>query len=227
MESSQVIGSDKTDKLKAPQTDKRCTTRTDQDRLLLSVVERLNATQQEPILPTMATTTSMASDPPSGPTPFDLDTYIGRYPVGSESRLQRLLFIAGKTRDHPELSKQAYVLAERHMRENLNVRCYKEVFGDSSNKGEVVYDTAWVQETELSIQTSTETLEARLSAAQAQLQKEAIRTAYLANGEFARQRGDLQQALRAVMRSRDYCTNRSQTAHVCLLIIELAMDTSE
>jgi len=160
-----------------------------------------------------------------GPTPFDLEAYIGRYPAGSESRLQRLLFIARKTQDHSELTKQAYVLAERHMRENLNVRCYKDVFGDNTNKGEIVYDAAWVQETELNSQTSMETLEARLSAAQAHLQKEAIRTAYLAIGEFARQRGDLQQALRAVMRSRDYCTNRSQTAHVCLLIIELAMDT--
>jgi hypothetical protein len=174
------------------------------------------------------TSIDMASDdPPVGPTPFDLETYIGRYPVGSESRLQRLLFIAEKTQDLPELSKQAYVLAERHMRENLNVRCYKDVFGDNSNKGEIVYDTVWVQETESSTQASLETLEARLSAAQAQLQKEAIRTAYLAIGEFARQRGDLQQALRAVMRSRDYCTNRSQTAHVCLLIIELAMDKSK
>lgn len=160
------------------------------------------------------------------PEPFDLETYITRYPVTSETRLQRLLFIAKHATDN-KLSKDAYLLAERQIRENLNVRCYKEVFGDSMQKSGITYDPSWVEETEVATQTSLETLEGRLSAAQAHLQKEAIRMAYLAIGEFSRQRGDLQQALRAVMRSRDYCTSRSQTGHVCLLVIELAMDTSE
>lgn len=167
----------------------------------------------------------MASDAPSTPAPFDLETYTGRYPVDSESRLQRLLFIAEKTQD-PELSKQAYQLAAKHMKGSQNVRAYRLAFG-SGSKGGVVYDADWVQETEITSHTSMEMLEGRLSAAQAHLQKEAIRTAHLAIGEFCKQRGDLQQALRAVMRSRDYCTNRNQTAHVCLLVIELAMDTSK
>jgi len=158
------------------------------------------------------------------PEPFDLETYITRYPVTSETRLQRLLFIAKHATDN-DLSRDAYLMAERQIRENLNVRCYKEVFGHSMQKSGVTYDPSWVEETEIATQTSLETLEGRLSAAQAHLQKEAIRMAYLAIGEFSRQRGDLQQALRAVMRSRDYCTSRSQTGHVCLLVIELAMDT--
>ena len=166
----------------------------------------------------------MADVPPvDAAAPFDLATYIGRYPVGSESRLQRLLFIAEKD---PALSQQAYQLADRHFRETQNVRGYKQIFG-AGNKVGIVYDTAWVQDTERLVHSALETLEARLSAAQAQLQKEAIRTAYLAIGDFLRQRGDLPAALRAVMRSRDYCTNRSQTAHVCLLVMELAMNMSK
>lgn len=165
---------------------------------------------------------------------FDLVTYISRYPVGSESRLQRLLFIA----EHdPEMSAEAYQLAEHHFRETNNVRGYKQVFGTSGNSiknsnggggsSMVTYDAAWVQDTERLTQTAMETLEGRLSAAQAQLQKEAIRTAHLAMGDFLRQRGDLSGALAAVMRSRDYCTSRAQTAHVCLLVIELAMSMSK
>mmetsp|Transcript_28246 Transcript_28246/g.41731 ORF Transcript_28246/g.41731 Transcript_28246/m.41731 type:complete len:453 (-) Transcript_28246:1285-2643(-) len=166
----------------------------------------------------------MALDSTYNPEPFDLEAYIARYQVTSETRLQRLLFVAKNTTDY-DVSREAYRMAERQLLENSNVRCYKDVFGDSTQKSGIAYDSAWVEETEIATQTSMETLEGRLSAAQAHLQKEAIRMAYLAIGEFSRQRGDLQQALRAVMRSRDYCTSRNQTGHVCLLVIELAMDT--
>lgn len=69
-----------------------------------------------------------------------------------------------------------------------------------------------------------ETLEARLSTAQAHLAKEAIRTAYLALAEFHRLRGDLRESLRRVLRSRDFCTNTRQSGQVCLMVIELGVD---
>ncbi|KAI2507261.1 26S proteasome subunit RPN7 [Fragilaria crotonensis] len=165
----------------------------------------------------------MAAAPPVDvAAPFDLATYIDRYPAGSETRLQRLLFIANKD---TEVSAQALQLVERHFRETQNVRGYKQVFGGGDRRtGCIVYDSVWVQDTERLTQSALATLEARLSAAQAQLQKEAIRTAYLAIGDFLRQRGDLPAALRAIMRSREYCTTRAQTAHVCLVIIEMAMN---
>ena len=157
-------------------------------------------------------------------TTFDLEAYIARYPSMSENRLQRLLYIAQKAQD-ADLSNKAYQLAERQMKETQNTRRYKAVFGNGAPaKTGISYDHAWVEETEATAQMTHDTLEGRLSAAQAHLQKEAIRTAYLAIGEFHRQRGDLQSAMRAVLRSRDYCTNRGQTAHVCLLVMELAMD---
>ena len=182
--------------------------------------------------------------------PFDLVTYIDRYPAGSETRLQRLLFIAFNNNNNNnkgssssfEVSAQALRLVELHFRETQNVRSYKQVFG-GGDKGQpqpqpggggggagvvITYDAAWVQDTERSTQSALETLEARLSAAQAQLQKEAIRTAYLAIGDFlVKQGGDLPAALRAIMRSREYCTTRAQTAHACLQIIEMAMNMSK
>ena len=164
----------------------------------------------------------MADVPPiDAASPFDLAAYIARYPVGSESRLQRLLFIA---KQDPDLSAQALQLAELHFQETQNVRGYKIVFGREKGGGGILYDAVWVQETERLTHSALETLEARLSASQAQLHKEAIRMAYLAIGDFLRQRGDLPGALRAVLRSREYCTTRPQTAHVCLLVIELAMN---
>ncbi|KAG7345988.1 26S proteasome subunit RPN7-domain containing protein [Nitzschia inconspicua] len=57
---------------------------------------------------------------------MDLDAYIGRY-VGA-TRLQRLLLIAKTTPDEA-LAQQAFDLAETQMKEDGNVRKYKEVFG--------------------------------------------------------------------------------------------------
>lgn len=64
---------------------------------------------------------------------FDLETYIGRYNPTSETRLQRLLFIGERSSDQA-VSKLAYELAERQMKECGNVRRYKEVFGPRVGK---------------------------------------------------------------------------------------------
>lgn len=117
-------------------------------------------------------------------------------------------------------------MAEQQMKQTGNFRRYKQVFADNPVH-DLTYDTAWVEQSEAAALQSMETLEGRLSAAQAHLNKEAIRTAYLAIAEFASEKGDLDGAMRAVLRSREYCTNRIQTAQVCLLIMELAMDLRE
>mmetsp|Transcript_33051 Transcript_33051/g.72482 ORF Transcript_33051/g.72482 Transcript_33051/m.72482 type:complete len:569 (+) Transcript_33051:165-1871(+) len=88
----------------------------------------------------------------------------------------------------------------------------------------LLYDTTFVSNTERTSLMHLETLEARLSTAQAHLAKEAIRTAYLALAEFHRLRGDLKESLRHVLRSRDFCTNTRQTGQVCLMVIELGVD---
>mmetsp|Transcript_17296 Transcript_17296/g.26762 ORF Transcript_17296/g.26762 Transcript_17296/m.26762 type:complete len:516 (-) Transcript_17296:158-1705(-) len=149
---------------------------------------------------------------------FDLETYIGRYHPSSETRLQRLLFI-GEHAPDPGGSSLAWDLAERQMRECGNVRKYREVFSSRAS-----FDAEWADETAAAAQQQLEVLEGRLAAAQSHLNKEAIRAAYLALGDFHRRRGELRDAMRVVLRSREYCTNRGQTGHVCLLVMELAID---
>ena len=88
----------------------------------------------------------------------------------------------------------------------------------------LTFDATFASTTENTSLMHLETLEARLSTAQAALAKEAIRTAYLALAEFHRLRGDLRESLRRVLRSRDFCTNTRQTGQVCLMVIELGVD---
>ena len=81
-------------------------------------------------------------------------------------------------------------MAEQQMKQTGNFRRYKQVFADNPVH-DLTYDTAWVEQSEAAALQSMETLEGRLSAAQAHLNKEAIRTAYLAIAEFASEKGDL------------------------------------
>lgn len=65
-------------------------------------------------------------------------------------------------------------------------------------------------------------LTGRLSSAQSHLHKEAIRTAYLALAEHDLQTGSRAQGMANLMRSMDYCTTRTQTAQISVVILEVA-----
>jgi hypothetical protein len=149
-------------------------------------------------------------------TAFDLDAYIGRYAPGSETRIQRLAFIAEHTTDK-SIKQSALDLLEHQLKESGNTVRYHQVFAQK--------DEGWLTKTTVANEAALEILEARLSAAQANLNKDAIRNAYLNIGEFLLQKGQVRDALRNVLRARDYCTNRAQTLFICWKVIELAMNT--
>ncbi|CAB9517960.1 signalosome complex subunit 1 [Seminavis robusta] len=160
---------------------------------------------------------------------MDLEAYIQKYK--GETRLQRLLHI-GKVAQDASLVTQAYELAETQMKEDGNVLRYKEVFGDENGpspshprarSGNVVYDHDFLVETDARNRGTRDMLTGRLHTAQAHLNKEAIRTAYLALAEADVLRGDLTEAYHAALRAKDYCTNRQQTSQVSFLVLELAI----
>ena len=84
----------------------------------------------------------------------------------------------------------------------------------------------WAEQREASNQRDRQTLQGRLSAAQSHLHKEAIRAAYVALAHHDVQTGNTRDAMGYLLRATDYCTNRSQTAHLSLLILELALALS-
>lgn len=161
-------------------------------------------------------------------TAFDLDTYIGRYASGSETQIQRLVFIAhhctntstdNTSNDSNSIKQSALTMLERLLKESGNTVRYQQVFGSSCEQQQWLMDTIKANEAAL------EVLEARLSAAQANLNKDAIRIAHLNLGDFFLAKGEITDALRHVVRARDYCTSRPQTLFICGKVIELAMNT--
>ena len=177
---------------------------------------------QESIFPSIRLVDTFIMSSTSGLS-FDLEAYIGRYPAQSETRLQRLFFIYNKAHDSndKELCSQAKTFAVEQIRSTGNIKRYKELLSSCPPDEQ---DQEWILQMTRESQVALKTLLGRLSTAQAHLNKEAIRLAYLALCDFHRPRGDLEEAMRVALRSREYCTTRSQTAHVCLLIMELAMD---
>jgi COP9 signalosome complex subunit 1 len=142
----------------------------------------------------------------------------------------------------------AYQAAARQMKEAGNVHRYKEVFGSTTgtnisgrssgvstgstgtstgnnlaHRHHILYDAAWVHDAEHTNRRSRDVLTSRLQAAQAHLNKEAIRAAYLALAEHDGATGDLTEAFHAVLRAKDYCTSRQQTGQVSLAILELSL----
>ena len=102
------------------------------------------------------------------------------------------------------------------------MRFFNVVFADTNFQ----YDVDWAEQREASNQRDRQVLQGRLSAAQSHLHKEAIRSAYVALAQHDVQTGNSRDAMGFLLRATDYCTNRSQTAHLSLLILELALALS-
>jgi COP9 signalosome complex subunit 1 len=149
---------------------------------------------------------------------FDLDTYIGRYAPDSETRLQRLALLVQHSPS--EQTKQAALqYLKKQVQQAGNVVRYSQVIPHDQQ------DQEWIRSATATNESSLEILEARLSQAQANLNKDAIRTCFLSLGEFHTKTGNLREALRHTMRARDYCTSRQQTGQICWQVILLSMNT--
>ena len=66
------------------------------------------------------------------PSFFDFETYVSRYEPRSETRLQRLLFIASQT-TNDEVARMCYDMAEAQLKVMGNTKVYRDVFGRTIN----------------------------------------------------------------------------------------------
>ena len=67
-------------------------------------------------------------------------------------------------------------------------------------------------------------LESELSVARSNLVKESIRLSHTALGDLFYSRGDLTEAFRNYLRTRDYCTSPRQTLHMCINVVRCALE---
>jgi hypothetical protein len=155
-----------------------------------------------------------------------------------EGRLQRLLCIAKHPSSERSLAESALKMAHMYAMQDGNVRRYAETYhvqqkdpqqqqqphpGEDTITTSVVLpavDPAWITQQGNQNRTARDVLLQRLSAAQAHLNKEAIRVAYLALAEHDQATGEVNDAFHSAARAADYCTNRQQTVAVSLQILQ-------
>ena len=125
---------------------------------------------------------------------LDLSAYSSNYE--GNALYARLLLIANR---FPDRSAEAYDMLSIALKGGCNSVLYSTVFANRPG-----FDPIWVDETERTNHLRLERLEADFSAAKASLVKESLRAAYSALGHHHSDVGNLQEALRAFTRSRDY-----------------------
>jgi len=152
---------------------------------------------------------------------MDLESYLSSYT--GHTRITRLQLIAKKS---PELRDEALRMAFDEVRTTGNVVKFKELWNEF-NEGRP-YDeatTRWLQESEEKFRQQLAKLEVELNKHRATIiSKDSIRISYQEMGALYLAFGDLNNALKAFMRSRDYCTNSAHILHTCLDVINVAIE---
>jgi COP9 signalosome complex subunit 1 len=83
----------------------------------------------------------------------------------------------------------------------------------------------WAEETAAAARAQSEKLDGALAAARPTMNKDSMRAAFVDLASFCHQRGDFGNALRHLLRCRDYCSSPRQMADVCTRVIALGFDS--
>ena len=107
----------------------------------------------------------------------------------------------------------------------MNVELYRKVVGLVAGRLGPAYqlDAAWADGMEKRAAAQKERLESDLQSSRTSLAKESIRLGYQDLGEFYYARGDLNNALKNFVRTRDYCSMTRHNVDMCLNVIKVSV----
>ncbi|KAL0477532.1 COP9 signalosome complex subunit 1 [Acrasis kona] len=151
---------------------------------------------------------------------FDLEQYISNYT--GLTKVKRLIFAAENSK---ELRSEAARLAVKQLKTGINTQLYKEVLEKFANDLNEKYDEAWVSSVDQEAAKTLEKLEIELNSFRTNLIKESIRMGHNELGDFYFARGELQNAFKSYLRTRDYCTSSKHIIHMCLSVIKIGIET--
>mmetsp|Transcript_5331 Transcript_5331/g.11649 ORF Transcript_5331/g.11649 Transcript_5331/m.11649 type:complete len:465 (+) Transcript_5331:170-1564(+) len=154
---------------------------------------------------------------------FDLESCIVNYT--GHAKIDRLVFIAEKSLGKP-LELEALKLAHDEVKKTDNTAKYTEVVQKIDGRLGAAYnlDKGFVDQVDKRAAQKQERLETELHAYKSNLIKESIRMGHNDLGEFFYERGDLQNAFKSYVRSRDYCTTSRHIITMCLNVIKVAIE---
>jgi len=153
---------------------------------------------------------------------FDLEGYISNY--AGRTRASRLRNIVVRC---PSLQQDAARLLLQEVQSGQNVTLYKEILeliGDKMGPPEKVRDQAWIDRTQEHNDKALEKLELDLCQHKLNSIKEKVRMGHNDLGHHHYNVGNLNEALKCYVRTRDYGTTTKHQTEMCLNIIKVGID---
>lgn len=157
------------------------------------------------------------------PLQFNLEAYANNYT--GHAKIDRLLFIS-KAPTGQDLELQALKLAVDELKNTDNTALYRDIINRISTRSgpEYSYDSAWVDDIDRRFIQKQETLDSELTVARSTLVKESIREGHARFGDLLYSRGEIVEAFRQYLRTRDYCTTPQQTVEMCINVVKCALE---
>lgn len=153
---------------------------------------------------------------------LNIPIYIDKY--DGFTKLQRLSFIAEKSSN---LQKEAYHTLFNEIKRGSNTSLYVKLYSNLGNMLGIQYDQNWVESTEKREAVKLEKLEAELMAAKTTMVKESIRLCYSDIGDLQYESGNLSEAMKSYLRTRDYCTIPRHNYEMCIRVVSVSMDLAQ
>ncbi|CAG8144695.1 unnamed protein product [Penicillium salamii] len=157
---------------------------------------------------------------------FDLDTYIANYT--GRTRYDRLYLIGTCS---PSLANEALKAAIAEAKASKDIIKYEKAVRALSEVApsdpEATLNSAWVQETQRSVNAQTERLEGELKGYKNNLIKESIRMGTEDLGNHYYRTGDLAAASKAYSRVRDFCTTPNHITSMLFKMVSVSIERGD
>ncbi|MCO5576896.1 hypothetical protein L7F22_030717 [Adiantum nelumboides] len=156
-------------------------------------------------------------------------------PLG-RTRIQRLLFLASQS---PALRKPCSEAALHLITSSTkDVNAYHQALALRNTTAHhdqaalprdqrLPADTAWIESTERSNRAESQKLDLELRNYTNNLIKESIRMAHRDLGDHMRATGNLTDALKCYMKTRDYCSTSEDVVEMCINVIEVSLELQQ
>ncbi|RXH93585.1 hypothetical protein DVH24_014161 [Malus domestica] len=147
---------------------------------------------------------------------LDIEAYASLY--SGRTKIMRLLFIAQRSQSNEAMELEALRMAYDEIKKGENTQLHREVVQKIAGRlgPEYGMDVAWCDTVDRRAEQKKEKLENELNAYRTNLIKESIRMGYNDFGDFYYAHGQLGDAFKSYVRTRDYCTTSKHIVHMCM-----------
>ncbi|KAH9622724.1 hypothetical protein KSS87_018570 [Heliosperma pusillum] len=156
---------------------------------------------------------------------LDVEAYASLY--SGRTKIMRLIFIADRcNNENPNMQLEALRMAHDEIKKGEDVQLFKEVAVRINGRlgNSYGYDSGWIDSVERRAEQRKEKLENELNAYRTNLIKESIRMGYNDFGDFFYAHGQLGDAFKNYVRTRDYCTTAKHIVNMCLNAILVSIE---